>query len=111
MVDIPYSKTGYKKELDYVFNKLNIAVENQDIKSDWVTTEKKDDKIEFSNRNIINNLVPNVIDMGLKDALYLLENAGLKVIVRGRGKVIHQSIQPGTRVHPGNMIVLEMSVG
>ena len=72
---------------------------------------KKDETIEFNNRVIIKNLVPNVVDMGLKDAMYLLENAGLRVIVRGYGKVVNQSILPGTKIQPGATIVLEMSLG
>ncbi len=32
--------------------------------------------------------MPNVVGLGLKDAVYLLENLGLKVIASGRGKVI-----------------------
>jgi cell division protein FtsI (penicillin-binding protein 3) len=47
--------------------------------------------------------------MGLKDALYLLENAGLKVDVVGRGSVKSQSIPPGTRIKKGERIKLEMS--
>jgi cell division protein FtsI (penicillin-binding protein 3) len=37
--------------------------------------------------------------MGLRDAIYLLENRGLKTIVRGSGKVLRQSILPGTRIN------------
>lgn len=41
--------------------------------------------------------VPNVIGMGLNDALYLLENCGLTVEVEGYGKVVSQSIEAGTQ--------------
>lgn len=109
-VDVPYSKTGYRRELDIVMDKLRIPVENS-AKTDWVTTNKKDDKIELQPRSVIEQLVPNVVDMGLKDALYLLENAGLKVVVKGRGKVVKQSIAPGTRIVNGGTIYLEMSYG
>ena len=34
--------------------------------------------------------------MGLRDALYLLENAGLRVKYDGIGTVKSQSIEPGT---------------
>ena len=44
-----------------------------------------------------------------KDAVYLLENAGLNVIVEGRGTVIGQSIQPGSRIVKGEIIKLTMS--
>ena len=40
--------------------------------------------------------IPNVTGMGLRDALYLLENLGLRVEVKGYGKVRLQSIKPGT---------------
>jgi cell division protein FtsI (penicillin-binding protein 3) len=49
--------------------------------------------------------------MGLRDAIFLLENAGLRVIVKGRGKVTNQSIAPGTIVSTGATIILDMSLG
>ncbi len=42
------------------------------------------------------SVTPNVVGMGLKDAVYLLENLGLKVIVTGKGRVMNQSIVAGT---------------
>lgn len=42
--------------------------------------------------------VPNVIGMGLNDALYLLEKSGLTVEFIGQGKVIKQSLAPNTAV-------------
>jgi cell division protein FtsI (penicillin-binding protein 3) len=109
-VDLPYSKTGLKKDLDYIFDKLDIQIEDK-AKTEWASTTKDSNKIELKNRVIIKNLVPNVIDMGLRDAMFLLENAGLEVIVKGKGKVTSQSISPGTRVRPGDTIILEMSMG
>jgi cell division protein FtsI (penicillin-binding protein 3) len=108
---MPYSKTGLKKDLDYVFDKLDIKVEENNAKSEWVSTVKMDNHIEYNNRHTISNLVPNVVDMGLRDAMFLLENAGLHVVVRGRGKVTSQSIASGTRIHAGDTIILEMSLG
>ena len=40
-------------------------------------------------------VIPSVVGMGLKDALYLLENRGLRVSFSGYGKVITQSLTPG----------------
>ena len=42
--------------------------------------------------------VPDVVGMGLNDALYLLENCGLKVEVVGHGKVKKQSLSAGSLV-------------
>ncbi|NJN35337.1 MAG: PASTA domain-containing protein [Saprospiraceae bacterium] len=45
--------------------------------------------------------------MGLKDALYILENRGLRVKFSGYGKVAAQSIMPGTAV-AGQVIALKL---
>ncbi|MCX2473946.1 penicillin-binding protein [Pedobacter sp. MC2016-05] len=54
-------------------------------------------------------IMPNVSGMGLKDALYLLGNAGLKTKVIGSGKVIAQSITAGTRVGKGLGVQIELN--
>ena len=51
-------------------------------------------------------VTPNVIGMGLKDAVYLLENKGLKITVTGRGKVVNQSLLAGTNFTKGQKISL-----
>ena len=61
-------------------------------------------------RPIPHALVPNVVDMGLKDALYLLESKGLKVAIDGRGTVRKQSILPGSHIRSGEAIRLNMSL-
>jgi cell division protein FtsI (penicillin-binding protein 3) len=50
--------------------------------------------------------VPNVLGMPLSDAVYLLENYGLKVVSQGSGKVISQSINPGVILVKGKVIQL-----
>jgi cell division protein FtsI (penicillin-binding protein 3) len=52
--------------------------------------------------------MPSVQGMGLRDALYLLENKGLKVSVRGRGKVLAQSLPAGTAIKKGQLIYLQL---
>ncbi|MBN2350614.1 MAG: transpeptidase family protein [Bacteroidales bacterium] len=109
VADLPYSKNGDKTELKEVLNELGIKINDKASGSDWVVTNKADKEINFEPRAIRKNLVPDVTLMGAKDALYLLENAGLKVEIKGRGSVRSQSIAPGTRVNKGQKIVLEMS--
>jgi len=47
--------------------------------------------------------------MGLKDAVYLCENVGLKVTVRGKGKVIAQSITSGQSIKRGQAISIQLN--
>jgi cell division protein FtsI (penicillin-binding protein 3) len=42
------------------------------------------------------DLVPNVLGMGLKDALFNLENRGIRVVFVGYGKVASQTPAAGT---------------
>ena len=47
--------------------------------------------------------------MSFRDALYLLETNGLKVLFKGNGKVRSQSINPGAQVKKGQIIELTLS--
>jgi cell division protein FtsI (penicillin-binding protein 3) len=109
LIDPPYSKCGYMPELDQVFAEFNIPVKKDEPAQNWVLTYKRDSLVALKNHEIVPRLVPNVKDMGAKDAVYLLENAGLKVKIVGRGKVMSQSLRPGSRIHKGQKIVLTMS--
>ncbi len=108
LAEIPFSKNGHRAALEKVIKELDIPLSGQQA-TEWVQTTKEDDFIRTDPLTIRENLVPNVREMGVKDAVYLLENAGLKVIIHGRGKVLKQSIPPGNRIEKGQKIVLTMS--
>ena len=55
------------------------------------------------------NKVPNVQGMSGMDAISILENLGLKVQVKGNGKVKKQSISQGTDINKVDIIILELS--
>jgi len=52
------------------------------------------------------SVTPNVVGMGLKDAVYLLETKGLRVAASGRGKVMNQSLAAGTGFNKGQTIAI-----
>ena len=53
--------------------------------------------------------MPSLGGMGLKDAVYLSENLGLKVVTRGRGKVASQSIMAGQTIKKGQIINIQLN--
>jgi cell division protein FtsI (penicillin-binding protein 3) len=106
---VPISLNGNKADLDKVFQGLDIEVANKEIESEWVITSRKDSVIEYKYRRVKKFLVPNVKGMGIQDALYILENAGLKVTVRGVGSVSKQSLRPGSYFKKGDRIRLDLS--
>lgn len=53
--------------------------------------------------------IPNVRGMAGMDAVSLLENMGLKVVISGNGRVKSQSLPEGTKLEKGAQIILELS--
>lgn len=105
---IPISKNGSKEDLHKVLNKLNVKVHGR-AHENWVKTTAKENVIEIQNLTITSGLIPNVVGMSLKDAVYLLENKGLLVKVIGKGLIKNQSIPPGQPIQKGNVITLELA--
>jgi cell division protein FtsI (penicillin-binding protein 3) len=89
---IPDVKKGITKDANFIL---------QEIDATHVALDKE---LELDSKR-----VPNVIGMGAKDAVYLLENAGLKVQLSGMGKVKSQSIQAGNTLHKGKTIHLRLN--
>jgi cell division protein FtsI (penicillin-binding protein 3) len=52
--------------------------------------------------------MPNLLGMGAKDALYLLERKGIKVELKGLGKVKKQSLNPGAPLRKNQLILLQL---
>jgi cell division protein FtsI (penicillin-binding protein 3) len=107
--DGPQVKCGLWNEIEESTDELGIPVEEKSDKiNNWVTASKNNENIEVYNRKIIDNLVPDVSGMGAKDAVFLLEKAGLHVVINGFGKVKKQSVPPGTRTEKGSRIVISL---
>lgn len=106
---IPYSKHGHKDDVKTVFKSLKIPVKSTAEDFDWVVTSTLNKSVKIAPRSVTENLVPNVVGMGLRDALYLLENQGLKVKINGSGMVKYQSLSVGQKVQYGEVIKIELS--
>lgn len=77
----------------------------------WMRNIQTDSVGHFSyaSVNAPQNKVPDVSGLGLKDALYMLERIGLKVITIGQGKVVSQSIIAGSDYNKGQKITIQLS--
>lgn len=106
---IPFAKVSEKQDLVRAFEKLNIRTDIKDPDAKWAIASADSNAVEITEREVIENLVPRVIGMGAMDALFLLENAGLKVNIIGSGVVRQQSILPGTRATNDREIIIQLS--
>ena len=107
--EIPGLTAGRKKDIANVLDELDILNGFAFTKSEWVEADPDDDGLALKNRKIEEGSVPNVRGMGATDAVYLLENSGLRVSISGRGKVRSQSVKAGTKIQRGQYIVLRLS--
>ncbi|MCR9011990.1 penicillin-binding protein [Gabonibacter chumensis] len=106
---LPISKNGLKSDFLSIYDEFGFHVDDEPAEeSRWVMTTRNDEGFVLKPRSISETLVPNVKGMGLRDALYILENSGLKVGVSGSGTVNKQSLQPGNRVQRGSYVNIEL---
>lgn len=105
----PVIRSGNMEDLKYICNELGISNHTQNSADEWVTARPVNNAIVWKNKPIIQNLVPDVTGMRLKDAMYLLENKGLRVKYFGSGRVTEQSLSPGTKATKGSQIVIRLS--
>ena len=77
--------------------------------SDFLSTDIEGEQIAYKEKKIEEKVVPNVKGMNIDDALFYLENKGCKVIFKGTGKVVKQSISPGSALLAGQTVYLELS--
>lgn len=109
LLEVPYTKAGNTGELIHVLKHFNLDYQLPSDNPAWVSTSSMGTFVDLKQISIQSRLVPNVVSMGLKDALYLLEKVGMRVEVVGRGTVRQQSVPPGTVARPEQRIILEMS--
>ena len=109
MASFPGFRSGHLDDLRNIYAPFDVRISKGSFESQWVRATLSADTVRFEDRKFIENLVPEVVGMGLSDAIHVLENAGLRVRFSGRGVVRRQSIPPGRRINTGNTIYLELS--
>ena len=109
---IPSVKAGNLNETLRVLEGLNVPVQKDfklaDGRTTWGHAQQSPNAVILQTESEKSGQVPNVIGMGAKDAVYLLESKGLRVQVYGIGKVKNQSIAGGSRIVKGQTISLQL---
>jgi cell division protein FtsI (penicillin-binding protein 3) len=103
--EAPISKNGSLYDLVMVLNKLNVPY-SKHTDSEWVSTVASGQKVELKKKEIKKGVVPNVIGMTAKDAIYIIESVGMRAEIKGYGVVYKQSYSPGAPAFNGGVIEL-----
>lgn len=109
----PVVQSGNLNDMRYLSKELKLNVwDGGQVQDEYVQALRDDEfkAIKWKPRVIVKDEVPDVTGMTLRDALPLLENAGLRVEVNGiMGRVSNQSHRPGSQLIVGSTIKLELS--
>ena len=107
-VMIPDTKNGNVHETTRILSELDINYNEPGSEIEWCKVSSESNNIRLSEINLNEKLVPNVRGMGAKDAVFLLEEKSLRVRLNGMGKVVSQSITPGSTARKGQTITLTL---
>ncbi|MBR3883382.1 MAG: transpeptidase family protein [Bacteroidaceae bacterium] len=111
---MPTIKKGNITSANYLFDEIDINVEDDNVSNSpdeptWGSLENNEENgLIFKHSEIKEDVVPNVIGMGAKDALYLMKKVGLKVSINGHGRVVSQSLSAGQHARKGDYVLLTL---
>jgi cell division protein FtsI (penicillin-binding protein 3) len=108
-ITAPEAGNGYREDINEVLGSFDVRYRRTS-DEEWVATRESGDTIRLAGVKIQKGLVPDVRGMSLRDAVYLLENSGLRVQHNGKGRVLRQSPAQGSRYYEGSVVSLEMNM-
>lgn len=113
---IPDVKAGNVLAADYVMSRLGFLCEGgwkgarAEGKPVWGMVERLGAASQIrKTATVPDGTMPDVRGMGARDAVFLIESRGARVVLKGRGKVRLQSKPSGTQIHKGEKITLELA--
>lgn len=98
---------AYKDDVEIIYSTIGATI-SKHADSEFIHSKIENDSIQLVAIDKSPDGIPNVMGMGLRDAMYLLENRGLRVRYKGRGKVSEQSLEPGIKIDKGAIIDLTL---
>ena len=114
---MPDVKNGNLLAADYVLSHLGISSNKwwngsyANGNPIWGSVGHNGKNVQLAKLPVYNERhVPNVMGMGARDAVYLLESRGVKVRIEGRGKVVSQSLPAGHEIKKGEVCSLKMEI-
>lgn len=98
---------GSYYDLAYLLKYSKLKFEQSDM-TDYIKIQTEDSSTVVKPLICNGKTMPELIGMGARDAVYILETAGIRVKVIGKGKVKKQSVPPGMAVKKGTLCVIEL---
>ena len=104
---LPTIRAGKGSEIGQILAELGVpSVTEQS--EEWVKTYAEEKTVNWKDNPMDQATIPDVSGLSLRDALFILENKGLKVDYTGKGRVMSQSIPAGSKLQPNSTINLRL---
>jgi cell division protein FtsI (penicillin-binding protein 3) len=97
---------GFTGDIREVLEETNLKHVDSSNQNSWSLVYDRNYKTVLTALPTDNNSMPDLKHMTLKDALYAVENRDLKVVVKGRGRVVAQNILPGTNIRKNQTVTI-----
>jgi cell division protein FtsI (penicillin-binding protein 3) len=101
--------SGYKKDIARVLTTLKMNMRDSSNNGSWASIYGLPKNMVAYSKSVDDKTMPELKGLGLKDAVYICENMGLRLNVRGTGKVGAQSIVAGQTINKGQLVQLELN--
>ncbi|MCD6355018.1 MAG: PASTA domain-containing protein [Prolixibacteraceae bacterium] len=105
---LPAVKKGKTKDILKIAEDLNIENIKGNPTTQLTSVTQENNQLVLDEKQIETTKVPDVRGMGATDAVFLMENAGMLVKVKGVGKVKKQSLTPGSKFRRGQVVYLTL---
>ena len=105
-----FQYAGLKQDLVQVLNTVKIPYRDDGKNvEELVNMSGTRYSTSFTEKMLVNNYMPSLKGLGLKDAVVLCEGMGLKVNVKGKGRIATQSISEGQSIAHGQLLNIELN--
>lgn len=99
----------YAQDASKLYKLFGLKNPSSIAQSGWIIAQHtENEQLTFNKIKFAENLTPDVRGMNARDAVFLLESFGFHPLISGKGKVITQSILPGTPLEQGQKIELKL---
>jgi cell division protein FtsI (penicillin-binding protein 3) len=104
-----HSYAGYAFDIKNVLNNLKIRYNDSSAKTNWSAANTYANNVVVKSQPVTKGIMPDLRNMNLRDALYLLEDMEVKVAANGKGKIVAQSIAPGFPINKNQKVTLVLN--
>lgn len=101
-----FAYAGYTTDVRQVFKEVGMKPLDSTRRNNWSLVFSDNYRAVIKPIPVSKNIMPDLSHMTLKDALYEMENRNLKVVVRGRGKVVAQDIVAGSMINKNQTVTI-----